>query len=209
MAGPHVAGVVGADAPGQPRPRRRHHQADPHGHGRDEATAGEDNTFGWGLIDAYAAVVSAMAGFGDAGRRRDQRLLRQPAAGERDRGGVGSGLPLPDRRTTARTRAASRRAPTTSASRCRASRPRAHRSPSRAACRPCWTSPSSTSPARPSPASASRWRPPTPRAPTASRRRSPTRAPSHSHVARARGRRRLARPADDGRRRDLRGRHRR
>ena len=31
---------------------------------RDEGTAGEDNTYGWGFIDAYNAVVMATTGFG-------------------------------------------------------------------------------------------------------------------------------------------------
>ncbi len=64
MAGPHVAGVVALMR-----------QADPDldvatlktillQTARDEGTAGEDNTYGWGFLDARAAVEAVIAGFG-------------------------------------------------------------------------------------------------------------------------------------------------
>jgi len=64
MAGPHVSGIV---------PLLR--QANPNlsvedikhiliSTARDEGPAGEENTYGWGFVDAYAAVIQATVGFG-------------------------------------------------------------------------------------------------------------------------------------------------
>jgi len=64
MAGPHVAGVVGlmrAVAPDMDVETIKQIIMDTC---RDEGTAGEDNTYGWGFIDAYEAVLRSMTGYG-------------------------------------------------------------------------------------------------------------------------------------------------
>ncbi|MCC7144163.1 MAG: S8 family serine peptidase, partial [Candidatus Eisenbacteria bacterium] len=64
MAGPHVAGVVGLmrsanpDLPVDDVKRILMETA------RDQGTAGEDNTHGWGFIDAMAAVLQSAADYG-------------------------------------------------------------------------------------------------------------------------------------------------
>ena len=64
MSGPHVAGVVGLmrsinpDLPVDDVKRILIETA------RDEGTAGEDNTYGWGFIDAYEAVIQAAVNYG-------------------------------------------------------------------------------------------------------------------------------------------------
>jgi subtilisin family serine protease len=65
MAGPHVAGVVALMRSANPDLDVDSIKQILMDTARDELPAGEDNTFGWGFIDAYAAVVGATVGFGD------------------------------------------------------------------------------------------------------------------------------------------------
>ncbi|MFN8547536.1 MAG: S8 family serine peptidase [Candidatus Eisenbacteria bacterium] len=64
MAGPHAAGIVGLmrsinpDLPVDDVKRILMETA------RDEGTAGEDNTYGWGFVDAYEAVLQAAVNYG-------------------------------------------------------------------------------------------------------------------------------------------------
>ncbi|MCC7141301.1 MAG: S8 family serine peptidase [Candidatus Eisenbacteria bacterium] len=64
MSGPHLAGVVGLmrsvnpDLPVEDVKRILMETA------RDEGTAGEDNTYGWGFVDAYEAVLQSAVGYG-------------------------------------------------------------------------------------------------------------------------------------------------
>jgi subtilisin family serine protease len=64
MAGPHVAGVVGLIRQANPNLDVDTIKQILMTTARDEGTTGEDNTFGWGTIDAYAAVQAATVGFG-------------------------------------------------------------------------------------------------------------------------------------------------
>jgi len=64
MAGPHVAGVVALMREANPDLDVDTIKEILMQTARDEGTAGEDNTYGWGVIDAYAAVEAAMTGFG-------------------------------------------------------------------------------------------------------------------------------------------------
>ncbi len=64
MAGPHVAGVVALMRQANPDLSVNAVKRIIMNTGRELGAAGQDNTFGWGMIDAYAAVDSAMAGFG-------------------------------------------------------------------------------------------------------------------------------------------------
>lgn len=71
MAGPHVAGIVALMRQANPDL-----EVDSIKHillntARDEGAFGEDNTYGWGFIDAYAAVLAVVNGLfiaGDANR---------------------------------------------------------------------------------------------------------------------------------------------
>src|SRR5574341_1090150 len=65
MAGPHVAGIVPLIREANPNI-----SVDDVKHiiietARDEGNAGEENTYGWGFVDAYNAVVLATVGFGE------------------------------------------------------------------------------------------------------------------------------------------------
>lgn len=64
MAGPHVAGVVALMRQANPNLDVDEIKQILMDTARDEGTAGEDNDYGWGFIDAYAAVTAATAGFG-------------------------------------------------------------------------------------------------------------------------------------------------
>jgi len=64
MAGPHVAGIVGLMREANPDLDVDTIKQILMDTARDEGTAGEDNTYGWGFVDAYAAVLAAMEGFG-------------------------------------------------------------------------------------------------------------------------------------------------
>ncbi|MBU1701072.1 MAG: S8 family serine peptidase [Candidatus Eisenbacteria bacterium] len=65
MAGPHVAGVVALMREANPDIDVDTIKQIIMDTARDEGTTGEDNTFGWGFIDAYAAVIAATTGFGE------------------------------------------------------------------------------------------------------------------------------------------------
>ncbi len=64
MAGPHVAGIVGLMREANPDLDVDTIKLILMQTARDEGTAGEDNIYGWGFVDAYAAVLAAMDGFG-------------------------------------------------------------------------------------------------------------------------------------------------
>ncbi len=64
MAGPHAAGIVGLMRQANPNIGVDDVKQILMETARDEGTAGEDNTFGWGFVDAYAAVIAATVGFG-------------------------------------------------------------------------------------------------------------------------------------------------
>jgi subtilisin family serine protease len=82
MAGPHVAGIVALMREANPNLdvdaiRQILMQT-----ARDEGTTGEDNTYGWGFVDAYAACVAATTGFGQIdGYVRNGSWLNLPLAG--------------------------------------------------------------------------------------------------------------------------------
>jgi subtilisin family serine protease len=60
MAGPHVAGVVALMRQANPNADVQNIKQVLMNTARDEGTAGEDNTYGWGCIDAYEAVLAIM-----------------------------------------------------------------------------------------------------------------------------------------------------
>jgi subtilisin family serine protease len=60
MAGPHVAGVVALMREANPNADVTTIKTALMNTSRDEGTAGEDNNYGWGVIDAYAAVLAVM-----------------------------------------------------------------------------------------------------------------------------------------------------
>jgi len=64
MAGPHVAGVVALMRQANPNADVDLIKEVIMQTAVDHGTAGEDNTFGWGVIDAYEAVLAVMTGFG-------------------------------------------------------------------------------------------------------------------------------------------------
>jgi len=64
MAGPHAAGIVALIRQANPNLDVDSIKQIIMDTARDEGTSGEDNTYGFGFIDAYAAVVAASVGFG-------------------------------------------------------------------------------------------------------------------------------------------------
>ena len=64
MAGPHVAGVVALIREADPNIEVDAIKQLLIDTARDLGAAGNDNTYGWGVIDAYAAVEGLMTGFG-------------------------------------------------------------------------------------------------------------------------------------------------
>ena len=65
MAGPHLAGVVALMRAANPDLDVDSVKLIIMQTARDQDSAGEDNTSGWGMVDAYAAVLGAMSGYGD------------------------------------------------------------------------------------------------------------------------------------------------
>lgn len=61
MAGPHVAGVVALMRQANPDADVQTIKTVLMTTARDEGTAGEDNNYGWGVIDAYEAVLAVLA----------------------------------------------------------------------------------------------------------------------------------------------------
>ena len=64
MAGPHVAGIVGLIREANPSLDVDTIKKILMQTARDEGTVGEDNTYGWGTVDAFAAVQAATVGYG-------------------------------------------------------------------------------------------------------------------------------------------------
>ena len=62
MAGPHVAGLVALMRSANPNADVRVIKSIIMRTARDEGTAGKDNNYGWGFIDAYAAVQQVLTG---------------------------------------------------------------------------------------------------------------------------------------------------
>lgn len=82
MAGPHVAGVVALMREADPNLDVESIKTILMSTSRDQGTTGEDNTYGWGVIDAYAAVVEATVGFGSiAGQVTNGSFGNAPIAG--------------------------------------------------------------------------------------------------------------------------------
>jgi hypothetical protein len=61
MAGPHVAGVVALMRQANPNADVQTIKTVLMNTARDEGTVGQDNAYGWGVIDAYQAVLAVMA----------------------------------------------------------------------------------------------------------------------------------------------------
>lgn len=64
MAGPHVAGVVGLMRSINPDIDVDTVKEILMATARDQGTTGEDNTYGWGVIDAFEAVIQSTTGYG-------------------------------------------------------------------------------------------------------------------------------------------------
>jgi subtilisin family serine protease len=64
MAGPHIAGIVGLMRSANPDLDADTIKLILMETARDQDSAGEDNTSGWGMVDAYAAVLAATDGYG-------------------------------------------------------------------------------------------------------------------------------------------------
>jgi subtilisin family serine protease len=84
MAGPHVAGVVALMREASPDVDVDTIKEILMSTARDLGTTGEENTYGWGFIDAYAAVVQVMTGYGTIeGYVRNASNGNTPIAGAR------------------------------------------------------------------------------------------------------------------------------
>jgi subtilisin family serine protease len=82
MSGPHVAGTVALMRQANPDLEVEAIKLILLETAIDMGAAGEDNTFGWGFIDAYAAVLSAMEGFGQvAGHVTNRSYSNAPIPG--------------------------------------------------------------------------------------------------------------------------------
>ncbi|MBI5058405.1 S8 family serine peptidase [candidate division KSB1 bacterium] len=76
MAGPHVAGIVGLMRSANPDVDVRTIKSIIMRTAHDQDAAGKDNTSGWGFVDAYAAVLQVISGYGRiAGVIRDESTL--------------------------------------------------------------------------------------------------------------------------------------
>jgi len=64
MAGPHAAGIIALMRSANPNADVRDMKSILMRTARDEGTSGEDNAYGFGFVDAYEAVIRAMAGYG-------------------------------------------------------------------------------------------------------------------------------------------------
>jgi len=65
MSGPHVAGIVALMREANPDIDVNSIKQILLETARDEGSVGEDNTYGWGFVDAHAAVIAATVGFGN------------------------------------------------------------------------------------------------------------------------------------------------
>jgi subtilisin family serine protease len=65
MAGPHIAGVVGLMRSANPDIDVQSIKVIMMETATDLGSAGEDNTYGWGIVNAYDAVLAAMTGYGE------------------------------------------------------------------------------------------------------------------------------------------------
>jgi subtilisin family serine protease len=84
MAGPHVAGVVGLLREANPNLDVDTIKQILITTARDQGTVGEDNTYGWGTIDAFAAVQAATVGYGAIeGTVRNSSWNNSPIQGAR------------------------------------------------------------------------------------------------------------------------------
>jgi hypothetical protein len=82
MAGPHAAGIVALMRQANPNLDVDTIKQILMETARDEGSAGEDNTFGWGFVDAFEAVSAAMDGFGSLeGHVRNGSWNNVPIAG--------------------------------------------------------------------------------------------------------------------------------
>lgn len=65
MAGPHAAGIVALMRQANPNLEVGEIKTILMATARDEGDPGNDNTFGWGLVDAYEAVLASVEGLGE------------------------------------------------------------------------------------------------------------------------------------------------
>jgi subtilisin family serine protease len=64
MAGPHAAGIIALMRSANPNADVRDMKSILMRTAHDEGTSGEDNSYGFGFVDAYEAVIRIMAGYG-------------------------------------------------------------------------------------------------------------------------------------------------